>query len=262
MQPLFDGDVLTYEIGFAAEHGWQGEGIPVFDYVEELLTQRIDNIAAMVGANQPPLIYLTGDNNFRFSVAKTKPYKGNRDDSKRPFHYTNIRNYLMNVYRAELVHNMEADDMLAIVQVSRLKDKDTIICTRDKDLRQVPGWHYSWELGKQPEWGPVFVEENPGTLLNKNGKVTGTGLKWFYCQMLTGDTIDNIPGLPSIGPAKAFKILSGCNTHEDIFKAVRNEYRKKYREGWRTMMLEQGRLLWMCREVDKHNKPKMWELPY
>ena len=44
MQPLLDADVLLYEIGFAAETGWKGESNPPFDYVSELLDNRIGNI--------------------------------------------------------------------------------------------------------------------------------------------------------------------------------------------------------------------------
>ena len=40
--------------------------------------------------------------------------------------------------------------------------KGTVICSRDKDLKMVPGYHYSWGSGKQPEKETWFVPEEEG----------------------------------------------------------------------------------------------------
>jgi DNA polymerase-1 len=84
------------------------------------------------------------------------------------------------------VNNLEADDLIGML----VSEGRAIGVTVDKDLRQIPGWH--WNPDKEPE--PVQV----------SGKEAD---KYFYQQWMTGDTTDNIWGLWKVGPAKAKKIL-------------------------------------------------------
>lgn len=266
MQALIDADILRYEVGFAAEYGWQStdengeKEIPPFDYVAEMLDQRIANICAEVWATEPPILFLTGKGNFRDDIAKRKGYKENRKSSKRPWHFDNITAYMQGLYDTVVSEGMEADDLLSIEQVSRLKQEDTIICSRDKDLKITPGLHYTWELGKQPSWGPGMVTEL-GELHLKGTKCTGTGKRFFYAQCLMGDTTDNIPGLPRCGPVKAYKLLEGCEEEMEMFKVVLGAYEEKYAENAREELLEQARLLWMVQELDSKGKPVMWGFP-
>lgn len=265
MKPLIDGDILLYEIGYAAEAGWQQPGFPPFDYAAELLDSRIGNICAIVGATEPPTIYLTGKTNFRTEIAKRFPYK--QRPSLKPYHYHNLKAYINCTYDAITSEGMEADDLMAIRQCRHhgnplYKGTETIICTRDKDLRQVPGWTYSWELGNQPSFGPMFVEPF-GTLQlsSDRKKLSGTGLKFFYSQCLTGDRVDTVPGLGGMGPVGAFKILGDIQTPEEAFKAVYWAYSEVYGSNAEAELLEQGRLLWMTRELHPDGTPVLWELP-
>lgn len=257
-QPLIDGDVLLYEIGFAAETGWQQEGYPPFDYVEEVLNNRIGNICAMVEADTPPILYLTGKNNFRFEIAKTTPYKDR--PSNKPWHYKNIKAYIKGMYEYVETDGMEADDAMAIEQTRR--PDETIICTRDKDLRSVPGWHYGWELAEQPQFGPLLVDEfGKIELSTRRDKIIGYGGLFFYAQCLTGDPVDSIPGLGGkTGPVKAMKILDGVSTLDEAFNRVREAYRGLHGDAGDERLLEQGRLLHMTREL-KDGKPVLWEFP-
>lgn len=271
MQPLIDGDILCYELGFAAEAGWDKPGFPSFDYVAELLHNRIGNICALVGATVPPIIFLTGKKNFRNDIAKTTPYKNRAGN--RPFHYANIKTYLKAVYEYEEAEGLEADDLMAIRQSSRntmLDDEDgnrkplTIICTRDKDLRQVEGWHYGWELGNQPSFGPVLVNTLGGLRLSEDRKkLSGTGQFFFYAQCLTGDAVDTVPGLKGCGPAKAFDILEGAQDEIGLFSRVLATYEAYYKdtEKAKEILLEQGRLLWMTRELNEDGSPVLWQFP-
>lgn len=261
MQPLLDADILCYEIGFAAEAGWQQPGFPSFDYVVDLLEARIENICAVVGATEPPKLFLTGKNNFRYAIAKRQQYKDR--PSLKPYHYKNIKAYLIAKYGAIVTEGIEADDAIAIEQTKSLKEGyDTIICTRDKDLRAVPGWHYGWELGNQPSFGPRFVDIFGELRLSGDRKsIKGEGLVFFYSQCLTGDRVDSIPGLGGCGPVKAFEILSNTKTPDEAFKAVLEAYRGVYEDDAEKELLEQGQLLWMVRELDEEGKPIMWRLP-
>jgi hypothetical protein len=112
---------------------------------------------------------------------------------------------------------MEADDLLGINQT-----KDTIICTIDKDLRQVPGQHYN------------FVKDEIFTVNLQEG------LLWFYTQMLTGDASDNISGIRGIGLKKAHTHLTRKDLHastgrlserkinRDLLERIIPLYREQY----------------------------------
>lgn len=276
MKALLDGDILTYECGFGVMTGWEGESPPPFDKAAELLDNRIANIVALAGADEYQ-IYLTGKGNFREKIAVTKPYKGNRLQEK-PFHYKNLRAYMQGKHNAIIVDGMEADDAICIEQMKYLSlpegDNDcgqTIICTRDKDLRQCPGMHYGWELGNQPSFGPKFIDEFGWIELvekvDSKGKIKkelkGGGLLFFCAQCLLGDKVDNIEGIPKYGPVKAFETLGHIKVYTEAFKAVREAYRGFYGDNELAdeKLLEMGQLLWMVRELDEEGKPKIWEFP-
>ena len=260
MQPLIDADVLVYEIGFAAETGWQQPGFPPFDYAAELLDNRISNICAIVAATAPPILFLTGKTNFRFDIAKRTPYKAR--PSLKPWHYHNLKAYMWSKYDCRLQEGLEADDLMAIEQTTRLGNETllpSIICTRDKDLRAVPGWHYGWELGNQPSYGPKCVQPFGEIRLSSAKKsIKGEGLLFFYSQCLTGDKVDTIPGCEGIGPVKAFQILEGSKTPNEALKRVYGAYKAVYGLSAYKELLEQGRLLWMTRKLHPDGSPVLW----
>ena len=264
MRPIVDGDILVYEIGFAAEVGWRAikeddEAIPDFDYVREMLHDRLNTICEAVGATTEPSLYLTKGMTFRDDVAVTKPYKGTRKD-KKPWHYKNLRAYMEYVLNATVVTGIEADDAMVI---DHLNSKDeTVLCSRDKDLKQCPGLFYSWELGKQGAFGPVKIEDPGSLVLAKGPKLTGTGLAFFYAQLLMGDPVDNIPGCPKIGPKKAYDILSPVQDDGGLMlDAVSEQYIKAFGDThWPEHLLEQGRLCWMVRRMNDNGTPQMWEI--
>ena len=262
MKPLVDADILAYEIGFAAEAAYkENGGIPPFSYVEEMLEMRINNILGAVGATEPATFYFTGGNNFRYHIAKRQPYKDR--PSLKPWHYKNIKTHMMCVYDCIVTDGIEADDAIGIAQTKALEEGyDTIICTRDKDLRAIPGWHYGWELGNQPSFGPRLVDAfGQISLSNDRKSLKGEGLVFFYSQCLTGDRVDSIPGLGGIGPVKAFEILKDTKTPDEAFKAVLESYRAVYGDAAEEELLEQGRLLWMTRELNEDGSPVLWKLP-
>ena len=253
MEALIDCDVLLYECSAVGE---LDDEVSSFDYVKEVFDGKVRDIVAAVEADSYTL-YVTGKGNFRFDIAVTKPYKGTRKAEK-PFHYENLRAYALSLPQAVLVEGMEADDAMSIEQ-----SENTIICTRDKDLRMVEGWHYGWETGMQAGFAKQQVDKHGALSITegKNKKLRGTGMMFFYSQLLTGDTVDNILGLKGCGPVKAYDLLHECKTEEELFKVVQGAYEEKHGDEWRVHMLEMGRLLWMVRELDSEGKPVMWDIP-
>jgi len=255
---LIDGDVLRYEVGSIS----QNEEVPMsFDYASQVLDNKIEQIMAAAKCTDAT-VYLTGANNFRDAIAVTKPYKGNRKGEK-PWHFDNLTVYLKNQYDVVVAEGMEADDLMSVRQYQNWVsgELDTVICTRDKDLRMIPGLHYGWECGQQREYFLREVTEVGGLDFDEmTGKLTGVGMAFFWAQMLIGDTVDNIPGCPGIGPKKAWELLKDIIEPDFYPDVVLDTYRKKKAPD--EYILEQGQLLWMTRELTPEGKPVLWQLPY
>jgi len=249
-----------------------------FEHVRTLLEKRIAVICADVEATERPIMFFTDSKylthrenrrrkfvgkepttfvpNFRYEVAVTKPYKGTRKNPK-PFHFYNILSYLMSEYEYVVMENgLEADDGLCIHQYGR---DDTVICSRDKDLRICEGWHYSWECGKQRSVGPHLTDRLGSLTTGNNGKTLGYGLKFFYYQMLVGDTADNIPGLKGWGDVGAKKLLQDLPDEKSLFKAVKSAYKEK--DMSKEYFMEQANLLHMVCELNEDGSPKFWTIP-
>lgn len=134
---------------------------------------------------------LSGPGNFRDSIATVFPYKGNRDSSHKPYWYQSIRNYLTSEWGARVVHGREADDECSIL-ARRDRDAGNIYCiaTIDKDLDQIPGEHYNY-------------------LKHVNHCVSvGAADRWFWCQCLSGDATDGVPGCYKLGSVGAERIVA------------------------------------------------------
>lgn len=208
----------------------------------------LDEVAKLLVETCQPSKY---NPNFRDGVAKKKVYKGSRKN-ERPKHYINLVEYVCATRDVILADGCEADDLLAIHQ-TEAEPLTTIICSRDKDLKIVPGMHFGWMCGLQKQFGPAQVTTEGELSINARGtKIEGTGLKFFYSQVLTGDKTDDYPGLPRCGPVKTFKILEECKGEAEMFNAVYEAYRAFYGdEEARAEMYEQCRLAWMVCERDE-----------
>jgi DNA polymerase-1 len=107
---------------------------------------------------------------------------------------------------------LEADDMLGIEQ-----DKSTLtttICSLDKDLLQIPGLHFSWEIGTKT-W------TRPDTWFEQSEL---EGYRLLYQQSIKGDATDNIKGIPGKGKVFAEKVLKDCQSEKEMFDTVRALY--------------------------------------
>lgn len=226
---LVDADFLAYRVGFAS----QGEEealskARLTEWLNDLLFTKLDV--------DDYKLYLTGKGNFRDEVAVTQKYKGNRDGFVRPEHYAALRQLMIDKYDATLSEGQEADDDVAIESCRG----EYILVHTDKDLDQLQGHHYNPIKGEF-----YYVSEFEG-------------LHSFYTQMLTGDRVDNVPGLAGIGKVKAAKILATCKTESDLLQATMKAYKDKNHNY--EYYLEQGQLLWLRRYVGETWKPKLdWE---
>tara|TARA_B100002049_G_scaffold236855_1_gene224891 strand:- start:4115 stop:4912 length:798 start_codon:yes stop_codon:yes gene_type:complete len=247
MHALIDGDIFAYEFGNAK--GTSGEQPLPWPFIVSRLDARIANIFSAVGAESSQ-IYLSGRSNFRVDVATIKPYKGHRPQEK-PHWWEKIRDFLVYHRGAIVIDGMEADDILGIEQVNDIYyDMDhpyrsTVICSRDKDLHMIPGWHYTWGAGKQ--------EEQPLWWQNELDAI-----RFFYTQLLTGDSTDNIPGLYGVGKSSSLvKYISTCSTELEMYAHVREQYEKRFGSYWNQFLIENARLLWILREDGEDVKDRL-----
>jgi len=232
---LVDGDILRYQLGAVLSKGGtitiQGTTIDVplpKSVVESRVTEFIDELLENTGCRDAR-IYLSEGHNFRFARATIQPYKGNRTGFVKPFHWKTVGDILYERYSPVVCEEFEADDHL-----SRDQDSDggtTVIGSRDKDLRIRAGWHYSWSAGTRcPEKPLYWISEIEGK-------------RWFYTQMLTGDSTDNIIGCGIKKPTGTGKLRrNGVGPKKAI---VKQEYINLHGDDWATYMKENGTLLWM-----------------
>lgn len=221
MQALLDGDIYAYRVGFTTN-----------DIDLHLALWRLDemvrNTLEEVQADDFKIYLSDSEGNFRLKLYPA--YKANRVQPK-PKWLEELKEHLIVRWGASISLGQEADDDLGIHQ-----DIDTIICSIDKDLLQIPGNHYN------------FVK--------KEYTFIADGTKWFYTQLLTGDVVDNIKGVVGIGVKKAEKILAGCTEEDSLFEATREAYQTGYGESGIHLLSLYGKLLKIRTE-----KEELWSFP-
>lgn len=186
----------------------------------------------------------------RFNIRATKPYQGNRDNKAKPSLLEPLRDAMAHpsnwLPEFEVFNHriLEADDAM-IIAAYRL-GKLGVIRSDDKDLRMTPGPYFEIDSNKIIEAGDF------GHLIEKytpsgQFKCLGYGKKFFWAQMLMGDTADNIAGLTKLdgklcGPRCAYDLLSGMNSESAVANAVLAAYRRNSQNP-----LPEGYLLWLLR---------------
>ena len=215
---LIDSDYLIYAIGFASEEDSE-------KFAKSRLVETLEDLVYLHLKADSYEAFLTGKNNYRYEIAKTVPYKGNRKDMQKPKHYEALRECMVTRLGAVIVDGQEADDEVAIRMTK--EPNQYMLVGVDKDLRQIPGWHHNPKKAETE-----YIDDF-------------TGFKSFCTQLLTGDRVDNIPGLEGIGPVKASKALGKAKTKEELLQAVWKQYQEKEHEI--EYLTEQGQLLWLRR---------------
>ena len=227
MIALLDCDILVYRVGFASEDVSPGIALA---RLRETFGGILDTLKL---AEYKAYLTATGKSNFRFNIYPE--YKANRASMPKPKHYDILRHSLLQDYGAMLVEGQEADDQIGI---DNLKTEHPIIVSIDKDLNQLPGWHFNFVKGLKYN---VLPEE---------------GLRYFYHQLLTGDRTDNIPGLTGIGEKKAEKAIANAASEQELFEVASNLYKKEFNDTWKDVMLRNGQLLKI-----RQKENEIWQFP-
>lgn len=238
-----DGDGLAYYVA--------GNDDTLPGYARRRLIEKVEAAQIACGAGQVEITATAPSSHkgHRYAIARVKPYQGQRKG-----HHPKNWQYLRDLYNEGQVGNIpvtqttiaEADDLLAT-------PGDTVIYSQDKDMRMIPGIHLDWKTH-------LMLVVPPGTWeIVHDEKVYGR--KWFWLQLLHGDTVDNIPGLPKfrefngdgsfkekrIGEVTAGRMLAEARNEGDAAIIAKGLYRSYYGDRWLVEMLEQGMLLWLRR---------------
>ena len=205
---LMDGTAFIYRGFFANRNMQRSDGFPTNALV---VVTRV--LLRILREERPRHFLFVQDGkgkNFRHDIYPL--YKANREAT--PEDLVRQLEPIARMVRAlgiprEVSEGCEADDCIASLAARLSGKRPVVIVSGDKDLKQCLG----------PDvymWDPAFREEK---LLSAATFTAETGFapdQWADVQALVGDTSDNIPGVPGIGPKTAQKIFEICPSLEDI----------------------------------------------
>lgn len=146
------------------------------------------------------------DKGGRADQAVQQEYQANRADKEAPVDLHAIRGYMAEDLPCCVHMDQEADDGLAQANWNADDRNLSIIASKDKDLRMVPGLHLdmnTYEIVDVPhgDYGYLEIDDT-----KSSKKVVGYGPAFFFAQCIMGDTADWIKGLPALPARHAMKI--------------------------------------------------------
>lgn len=266
---LIDGDIVLYKPCCI----FNEDTDEARNQIGRLILSKINQLMASSEADSYRF-FVTTKKNYRDYIADD--YKANRKDIVRPVNLSWAKKYCVDMFGAESIGYLEADDLLAIFQ-----DDTTVIWSTDKDLRQVGGMHIddeSQEIVHVTDFGeltPIGFNASGGP-----NKFYFTGYIGLMYQCLIGDNTDNILGcairenrvyksgkrigqhhMKRVGssPLKAYNLLIRCTTEQEALEIVKTEYKYKFPHNWEYELEKQARLLYMTRIFDEDSRTiKLW----
>ena len=218
---LIDGSAYIYRAYHAVAPLSNSEGMPthaVFGFLnilKKMLSEKSPAYLAVAFDMRGPV--------FRHEMYPD--YKANRppmpDDLAVQIPYIKELVHAMNIPCFEL-QGIEADDIIASA-AKRLGEQGhpVVIVSGDKDLLQLVNANtVMWDPMKDKIMDTAAVEEKykvgPGQLLD--------------CFALMGDSSDNIPGVPGIGPKTAEKLINEYGSLEGVYAALDTMKKSKMKE--------------------------------
>lgn len=190
-----DADFIAYQVAYKEDHTWE-------EMIHNLEVS-IETQKNLCGAEYA-VLHLTASGSTkagRYSAALLREYQATRQDKVKPPKLEDVRRYMRDEMRARYWRDREADDGMAQANVEAIREGRrllSVICSADKDLRMVPGLHLdpkSLCIVDTDAFGSIWLDDS-----GSSKKVLGWGTKFFWAQMLMGDTADNISGLPAVCP--------------------------------------------------------------
>jgi DNA polymerase I len=237
MSLLIDADYIVYKCCAATETEIDfGEDLIVvtsrFSEAYEYVERELYNIASDLGCFDDSILFFSDSVNFRKSIDPA--YKGHRN-RKKPCGYKRVINKLKEEYHVVIMPTLEADDALGIYATNL--PGQHIICSPDKDMRQIPGQLF--DLTQE------VVEITPEM-----------GDRWHLIQAMAGDQTDGYAGIPGIGIKRAEALLEANGaTWQTVVEAFAA---KDLDESVALMNARLAKIL-QCDDYDFTNQePRLW----
>ncbi len=126
------------------------------------------------------------------------------------------------------IDGFEADDIIGtLAKKAGTETIDTYICSKDKDMLQLLDEH------------TFMYDIKTGNITNPQTMLTDMGIsphQFIDCLTLQGDTADNIPGVPDVGPKTAlswiqkYGSIDNLYEHIDEIKGKRGDNLRKFKD--------------------------------
>ncbi|MCL2689232.1 MAG: DNA polymerase I [Chitinispirillia bacterium] len=207
---LIDGHALAYRAHYALIRNplTNSKGFPtsaLYGFANYLL--RLIDIY-----NCPYMAVVMDSSKPTFRHVAYPLYKANRKEMpeelrlQMPYIYELINAFNLPVIKQD---GLEADDLIGVLTHKAVsKGFDVSLVTKDKDLMQLVGPNVRMLA---PDGAGVFLTYGPDEVFAKLGIRPDQIVDYLA---LIGDSSDNIPGVPSIGPKSAVKILEKANVDQ------------------------------------------------
>jgi DNA polymerase-1 len=206
---LIDADILIFRVAISCERAicWDEERElwSLHADMTEAKSKVQDEIATYVEVLGGKDVILCFSNKPTFRHEMYPEYKANRP-TRKPTIYGPLRDWAKETWRSEAWPMLEADDVMGVLAKSHCIPSPKIVVSDDKDMQSIPCSLFQ----------PMHPEKGVRRITYEQAK------RFHLLQTLTGDSTDNYPGLPGVGPKKAEGILK-----ENTWKEVVDAYEAK-----------------------------------
>jgi DNA polymerase-1 len=206
---LIDGSAFIFRSFYAFRNMSRADGFPT-----NVLFMVVRLLLKLLREEKPDiLVFLMDGKGATFRHELFPDYKSNRPPTPEPLvlQLAPLREALGFLGIQTLVSSgCEADDYIASLAWRFRERYPVVILGADKDLKQC--LHENVAL-----WDPSGKEDKLTTLTNFRAENNMEPASWPDFQALTGDSSDNIPGVPQIGPKSALGLIQEFKTLENLF---------------------------------------------
>ncbi len=208
---LIDGLSLVFQAFYAIRGLTNAQGVPTGAVLG--FTRAVQKMLTSFAPSHAVVAFDSPGPSFRKAIYEA--YKANREEAPEEFHQQ--LPYVFRLLDAMQIPRIaksgfEADDLIGTL--ARRADAEglrVLIATADKDLFQLVNDHVSVLRTRKDDmqvYGPAEVEERMGVPPEKIVSYLA----------LVGDTSDNIPGIPKVGPKTAAALLQQFASLDEILE--------------------------------------------
>jgi DNA polymerase-1 len=228
---IVDGDMVAWVIASVASDNLESRAIA---WVRKLARQ-LDGQRVICCFGDPSKRYFRHDLWPKYKEGRPEPIPG----------LDEVKAGLNEEWQCRELPTLESDDVMGILATYPKMEGQTVIVADDKDMKTIPGHHYS------PRKKEVYLIS------------PDLACRYHFFQTLMGDGTDHYPGCPGIGKKKAAEALSATDgTPAAMWEAIVKTYESKGKTEEDALL--QARLARILRNEDydiEARKVRMWTPP-